>query len=229
VQGNEGSPLPYHAQELTVDELEQLLDVERSRLVAVLRDLDDAGWNAPSLCAGWRVRDVVVHLTMPYRLSVPGFLAQLARSGFRFDAMADRWARASADSHAEVLQSLRDTADARFRVPGAPPEAPLSHLVAHAEDVYLPLGVDHRIDPRAATIVLDQLTSPRGRRSLGPDVLHGLAATATDSGWTYGAGPEVIGSSAALISAVAGRRAAADELTGSGAALVRRRLARSLA
>jgi hypothetical protein len=98
--------------------------------------------------------------------------------------------------------------------------------VAHAEDVYRPLGVDHPIDPRAATIVLDQLTSPRARRSLGPDVLHGLAATATDSGWTYGAGPEVVGSSAALISAVAGRPAAAEELTGSGAPLVRRRLAR---
>jgi uncharacterized protein (TIGR03083 family) len=222
-------PLPHHAEEPPVDEIDALLDVERTRLLGVLGDLDDAGWSTPSLCAGWRVREVVVHLLMPYRLSVPGFLARLARSGFRFDAMADRWARASTESPAELLQGLRDTAHGRFRVPGAPPEAPLSHLVVHAEDVYRPLGVDHALDPRAATIVLDQLTSPRSRRALRPDVLDGLAATATDSGWSHGTGPQVVGSSAALISAVAGRSAAADELTGAGAPLVRRRLRRATA
>jgi uncharacterized protein (TIGR03083 family) len=212
-----------------VDQTDTLLDVERALLVSVLGGLDQAGWSTPSLCAGWRVRDVVVHLLMPYQLSVPRFLARMARSGFRFDAMADRWATENTDSSAQVLQGLRDTAHGRFRVPGAPPQAPLSHLVIHAEDVYRPLGVHHTIDPRAATIVLDQLTSPRSRRSLGPDVLDGLAANATDSGWTYGAGPEVVGSSAALISAIAGRPAAAEELTGSGARLVRRRLRRTLA
>lgn len=212
-----------------VDEIDPLLDAERTRLVAVLGDLDDAGWNTPSLCAGWRVRDVVVHMLMPYQLSVPAFLARMARSGFRFDRMADRWATGNTDSNAQVLQGLRDTAHGRFRVPGAPPEAPLSHLVIHAEDVYRPLGVDHTIDPRAATIVLDQLSSPRSRRALGPDVLSGLAATATDTGWSHGAGPDVVGRSTALISAMAGRPAAAEELTGSGAPLVRRRLRRTLA
>jgi uncharacterized protein (TIGR03083 family) len=224
-----GHCCPHDAEEQPVDEIDTLLDAQRGRLIAVLGELDDAGWSSPSLCAGWRVRDVVVHLLMPYRLSVPGFLPRMARSGFRFDAMADRWARGSTDSDGEVLQGLRDTAHARFRVPGAPARAPLSHLVIHAEDVYRPLGVDSAIDPRAATIVLDQLTSPRSRRSLRPDVLDGLAATASDTGWRHGAGPEVVGSAAALISTIAGRPAAADELTGSGAPLVRRRLRRSLA
>lgn len=35
----------------------------------LLADLDEAGWDHPSLCAGWRVREVVAHMTMP---TIPG-------------------------------------------------------------------------------------------------------------------------------------------------------------
>ena len=42
-----------------------------------LADLLDSGpadaWDAPSLCAGWQVRHVVAHVTMPARLSVEQF------------------------------------------------------------------------------------------------------------------------------------------------------------
>jgi hypothetical protein len=39
-----------------------------------------------------------------------------------------------------LLRDLRATEQQRFAVPGAPAEAPLSHLVIHAQDVYRPLG-----------------------------------------------------------------------------------------
>jgi uncharacterized protein (TIGR03083 family) len=209
-------------------QIDTLLDGERAALVAVLSELDEAGWSTPSLCAGWRVRDVVAHLLMPYRLSVPRFLAAMARSGFRFDAVADRWATGNTDSNAELLQGLQDTAHGRFNVPNAPPEAPLSHLVIHAEDVYRPLGVRHALDPQAASTVLDQLLGPRGRRSLAVHLVDGLTVTATDTGWTHGTGPDVRASAAALITTLAGRPAAVDELNGSGASLVRRRMRRTL-
>jgi uncharacterized protein (TIGR03083 family) len=35
---------------------------ERRDLVGLLRTLSDEDWQAPSLCEGWRVRDVVAHL-----------------------------------------------------------------------------------------------------------------------------------------------------------------------
>jgi uncharacterized damage-inducible protein DinB len=59
---------------LAAEEIEARVDVERQRLLAVLEGLDAAAWQAPSLCAGWSVRDLVVHLLMPYELSVPRFL-----------------------------------------------------------------------------------------------------------------------------------------------------------
>lgn len=66
---------------------------ERARLVGLLTDLDPTQWATPSLCAGWRIREVVAHMTMAYRLRGPRFFLGLARSGFRFNAFADRIAK----------------------------------------------------------------------------------------------------------------------------------------
>lgn len=207
-----------------MSEIDALIDGELSQLIEVLEALEPAQWDAPSLCDGWRVRDVAVHLLMPYELSVPRFLTRLAAAGFRFDTMADRWATRDSRPNRNILNALRGTAQGRFGFPGAPPEAPLSHLVIHAEDIYLPLGANHTINPRSANIVLDQLTSPRARRSLKPGLLDGLAFSTSDTGWSFGAGAEVVGSAPALITTMAGRPAAAQELTGSGAAQIRARL-----
>lgn len=204
------------------DDVELRVGRERDRLLAVLEGLDDAAWRTPSLCAGWTVRDLVVHLLMPYELSVPRFLALMARSGFRFDRAADRWARRDRRSPAEVVPALRDTAHRRFEAgPGAPAEAPLSHLVIHAQDVYRPLGVPSPTDPDDAGIALAQLT---GRRALAPGLLDGLAYTATDTDWRHGTGLPVSGSATALLTTLAGRPAALDELTGDGVPELRARL-----
>lgn len=42
---------------------------QRTGLVEVLGGLSEAEWDKPSLCAGWRIREVVAHITMPYRHS----------------------------------------------------------------------------------------------------------------------------------------------------------------
>ena len=52
--------------------------------------------------------------------AVPTFAVRMAAARFRFDAMADRWARRDTRSPSELLDALRATADRRFRVPGAP-------------------------------------------------------------------------------------------------------------
>ena len=42
--------------------LRTLVVDERADLLAFLRTLNGDEWNAPSLCEGWRIRDVVSHL-----------------------------------------------------------------------------------------------------------------------------------------------------------------------
>ena len=206
----------------TTDDVDRRVRRERVRLLTVLEGLDADGWRTPSLCAGWTVRDLVVHLLMPYELSVPRFLALMVRAGFRFDRAADRWARADRRPPADVVAALRDTEHRRFEAgPGAPAEAPLSHLVIHAQDVYRPLGIPSPTDPEDAAIALGQLT---GRRAPAPGLLDGLAFAATDADWRHGTGLPVAGPATALLTTLAGRPAALDELTGEGVAQVRARL-----
>jgi hypothetical protein len=125
----------------------------------------------------------------------------------------------------ELVAALRATAHRPFRVPGAGPDAALSHLVIHAEDVYHALGLDERPDEQSAVRVLDQITTPRARRALRTGLLDGLAFSATDAGWSHGVGPTVRGTAAALIVTLAGRSAALTELSGDGASTLRSRLA----
>lgn len=209
-------------------EIADLVRSENARLVAVLDGLDATGWETPSLCPGWTVRDVVVHLLMAYRLSVPRFLVGMALNRFDFDRFAHRWATRDARTPVQARDDLAATATERFGVPGAPPEAPLSHLVIHTQDVVRPLGVSLAPDPRVAPFVLGQLTGPRF--TMTPDeVRAGLTWTATDVDWATGEGPEVRGDLTALITVLGGRPTGLDELSGPGADAARRRLAVSAA
>jgi uncharacterized protein (TIGR03083 family) len=211
-----------------VTEIKQDVDArvqaERTRLRHVLDGLDGEQWNTPSLCAGWSVRDLVVHVLMPYEVSTPRFLLMMLRARFDFDRAADRWATTDVRTPAEVVAGLRKTEHRAFNVPGAPVEAPLSHLVIHAQDVYRPLGVPSPTDPENARVALEQLTSPRARRSLPPGILDGLAFSATDTDWHYGEGAQVSGPATALLTTLSGRTAALPELAGAGVADVRARL-----
>ena len=208
----------------TREDVDARVRAERERLVAVLEGLDESQWATPSLCAGWSVRHLVVHLLMPYELSVPRFLVLLARARFSFDRLADRFATTDRRSPAEVVAGLRATEKRRFNVPGAPVEAPLSHLVCHAEDVYRPLGIPSPTELDSIVIVLDELTRAGSPATFVPGLRDGLALSATDTDWRSGEGLEVSGPAAALMTTVIGRTAALDELSGDGVAVLRARL-----
>jgi uncharacterized protein (TIGR03083 family) len=208
----------------TREDVDARVRAERERLIAVLEGLDEVQWATPSLCAGWSVRDLVVHVLMPYELSVPRFLFLLVRARFSFDRLADRFATTDRRTPAEVLAGLRATGRRVFNVPGAPVEAPLSHLVCHAEDVYRPLAIPSPTDLANVAIVLDELTRPGGPANFVPGLRDGLALSATDTEWRSGEGLEVSGPAVALMTTVIGRPAALDELSGEGVAVLRARL-----
>ncbi|PZA18892.1 maleylpyruvate isomerase N-terminal domain-containing protein, partial [Modestobacter versicolor] len=58
-----------------------------------LADLLDAApdetWDAPSLCAGWQVRNVVAHVTMAARLTPEQFGAEMAAARGDFGVLSD--------------------------------------------------------------------------------------------------------------------------------------------
>lgn len=191
---------------------------ERRAQTTLYTELSADEWDAPSLCEGWRVRDVLAHTTMPFRWSVPRMLVGLVRARGSFDRFADRAARSDAAAHtaAELVADLRANVDHPWSPPGGGELGALSHDVVHGLDVALALGREDAVSPERATTVLGALR-PGHLRAFGTD-LAGLRLVATDTGAVRGDGDEVRGRAAHLLAAVCGRRHPALELTGPGAA-----------
>ncbi len=107
------------------DELTAALDTDTELAAAVadeyvaLADLletsEPAVWEAPSLCEGWRTREVVAHMTMPARYSGPEFMAELEAAGGDFAVLSDTIAARDGALPADVLLSgLRSERAARL-------------------------------------------------------------------------------------------------------------------
>jgi uncharacterized protein (TIGR03083 family) len=199
---------------------------ERRLTADMLDNLTDEQWNTESLCTGWRVREVASHLVMPFSLSVPGMMLKLIANRFDLDKVSDRWARDDRRTGAELASSLRSNAEHRFTPPGLGPEAPLTDIVVHTQDMCRPLGIDRAIPPERARVVLDFLVSPKAARGFIPKGLtEGLQFTATDTGWQHGAGVAVSGSAADLMLTISGRTRANIDLSGDGVDTLLSRLA----
>lgn len=201
-----------------------LVAAERLALADLLDSVGEARWDTPSLCAGWRVRDVVAHLLMDVTIGVPRFLLGLAAHRFSFDRFAYDWAVGHAGTSGDMARALRDLAHHRFTPPGAGPESPLTHLVTHGQDIRRPLGLVVPIPAAQANVTLDQLVSDKAR-GLHRGRIDGLTLSSLDTGWTAGTGRAVRGTASALITTIAGRPAALDELDGDGVDTLRARFA----
>jgi uncharacterized protein (TIGR03083 family) len=172
-------------------------------LADLLASSPDATWDAPSLCAGWPVRAVVAHVTMPVRLTPELFGAEMAAAGGDFGVLSDTLAaRDAALPIAEHLAQLRAPQLHAWQPPGGAAGA-LSHAVIHSLDVTVALGRPPVAPVEARVAVLDQLTAVNGSH-FGLD-LTGVRLAATDTDWSWGSGETVQADSGALVSLLGGR------------------------
>lgn len=199
-----------------------LIHAERAALADDLRDLDDARWATPSLCAGLSVREVLAHLTAAASLGGLRWFAGVVRCRFDFDAqvamrLAEQLGSSPAATFARFEGVVRSTT-----TPPLPRLAILGEAVVHGEDIRRPLGIARAYPAEVLDAVAryyastDQVVVARRR-------VRGLRLVATDGGFTTGAGPEVSGRTLALVLAMTGRSAYCDELTGPGVPTLRAR------
>jgi uncharacterized protein (TIGR03083 family) len=166
---------------------------ERERLVALLTDIDPEQWDAPSLCAGWRVREVVAHITFPFRTGPLRFLAGLAAARFSFNRYSDTAARrdASRMSADELLGSLRDNIRHPWQPPRGGQAGALSHDVIHGLDITEPLGLPAAPPDRVAIVLANTDTNARSLAYFGVD-LTGHTLRATDADVELGTGDNIV-------------------------------------
>jgi uncharacterized protein (TIGR03083 family) len=198
-----------------MDDIRKMTQAERGALATVLAGLAPDAWDSPTLCDGWRVREVVAHITMPFRYPGPRFMLELARSGGRFHVMSDRVARRDAGllSPAELTAALRDNVQHPWKPPGGGYVGALTHDVIHGLDITVPLGIERRIPADTMAVVLGNVTAAQALKHFGVD-LTGISLQAIDLDWTYGVGTPVLGSAQDLALVLCGRKLPAGRLTG---------------
>ncbi len=188
---------------------------QRRDVADFLAELQPQQWDAESLCAGWRVRDVVAHMIATARTTQGRFFRDFAGAGFRFNAFAAKnVARYAGMSPEELVAEVRNTAGLTGAPPG-PAQTPLSEVVLHSLDISRALGVKREIPADVLVTVADFYKNTQvliGAKKR----IAGLRLRATDVDWQTGDGPEVAGPAGSLLLAMAGRRQAVEDLTGPG-------------
>lgn len=196
----------------------QMLVEERAELVELLRSLTDTEWETPSLCAGWRVRDVVGHM-LADTVPLGSYAAIAVRRGSVDRTNNYLVEKSRALSTAQLVAKLEGSNGWFTRLL---PRVALSDAFVHQQDIRRPLGKPRKeIPAERLRAVLDR-----------PDPFafpfrftRGLRWEASDLDWSKGSGPLVRGPGEALTLAMVGRPAALDDLEGDGVATLRKRCA----
>ncbi|MEO6826574.1 MAG: maleylpyruvate isomerase family mycothiol-dependent enzyme [Microbacteriaceae bacterium] len=173
----------------------------------LLEELTPQQWESPSLCEGWRVRDVAGHFVW----RVGSSNAQMLRSGLCASVrhgvnpvMAIDLSRAAAkESPQQLVQGIRRIAVDKFAGVGRTGIVELTECVVHAFDIANPLGVDLAIDAETTGAV----ATTRARLAPAPlrAVLNARTLRAQDAGWRIGRGPVIEGTAQAIVLFLFGR------------------------
>ncbi len=196
---------------------------ERAELADFLESLTPEQWDVPSLCTGWRVRDVVAHLISYEEHGNADLLRQFVRARFRPGRLNDvARAEYSTRSPAELVAFLRDHLRPRGVTAARGGGVGLVDALIHHQDIRRPLRMPRTIPAERLEYALPfAVTAPPLR---GFWHARGVRVVADDVGWARGHGPEARGDAEAVLMVLAGRPGVASELTGPGAEVLRRRL-----
>ena len=214
--------MTYDAALLTrSDELAGAIAAEYLALADALEEADPAVWDVPSLCEGWRTREVVAHVTMPARYDGPAFMAELSAVGGDFTRLSDTVAaRDGALAEATLLDGLRSSVLHAWQPPGGGLAGALTHCVIHGLDIIEAVPLARRVPDDRVSAVLDAIEAGGGPALFGAD-LSGVELRADDLDWSYGSGALVTGPAQVLALVLCARSVPQGRLGGETAAVNR--------
>ena len=206
------------------DEVWRTIDQQRGDLADLFGTFTEADWETPSLCTGWRVRDVAAHLTLA-QLGLREVLPAAVRARGSFDRMihdtAIRQAERPVEEYAVLLRAMRGS---RRTAPFVSDIEPMLDTFVHEQDMLRPLG-RHRTVPAEAAATAAQRAWSMGFPFHARKRLRGFHLVATDHSWEAGEGVAVEAPAGDLLLLVTGRDAVLPDLGGPGGEALRERLA----
>lgn len=201
-----------------------LARAERVDLLAFLADLGPHQWDVPTLCTGWRVRDLVAHVIGYEGLGGRELAGRFVRGRFSPARINDtRLAEFGDAAPDELLALLEQRLEPSGLTTAFGGRIALLDAMIHQQDIRRPLGAARTIPPER---LLPALSFARIAPPIGAIWrARGLRLVATDLDWSEGRGPEVRGPAEAVLMAISGRQGIVDELSGPGTATLAARLA----
>lgn len=194
-------------------ELQPAVAAELLALADLLGSATEAQWGTPSLCTGWRVREVVAHMTMAARYPGDELMAELRRCDFDFGRLSNEIASRDAElPPSQLVGDLRSEVLQHWKPRGRYRDA-LNHVVIHSLDVTVPLGVPRRSPDATVRIVLDDLTIGGVHHHFGTNI-DGRSLQATDLNWSYGSGSALRATAEDLVLVLCGRTVPAGRVEG---------------
>src|SRR6185312_8588342 len=128
------------------DVLAQGIAEEYLALADLLEAAGPQVWDEPSLCEGWRTREVVAHVTMPVRYPGPAFMAELEAAGGDFTRLSNTVAaRDGALPTERLLADLRSDVLHTWQPPGGGEDGALTHCVVHCLDIIEAVPLSRRV------------------------------------------------------------------------------------
>jgi uncharacterized protein (TIGR03083 family) len=203
----------------------EMIDAERTAFADLADSLTPEQWETQSLCAAWKVRDVVAHVTEGSTLGTGETLLAALRYGFRINRMLEREAiKDGAAPTDELRKNLRATVGRRTTPIGVKPPSLLDDIVTHQQDVRRAIQKPRDVPAEHLRVALDDMAGQKTSILPVKKAIKGLKLRATDIDFSFGDGPEVTGPGEALLLGIGGRAAALDDLSGPGVAILRERL-----
>jgi uncharacterized protein (TIGR03083 family) len=204
-------------------EIVHAIAAEYEALADLLEAAGPSVWDAPSLCEGWRTREVVAHMTMPARYDGPAFMAELQANGGDFTRLSDTVAaRDGALPVAALLADLRSPLLHAWQPPGGGEDGALVHCVIHSLDIIEAVPLDRRVPAARVLAVLGLATGAGAGAGAGASNQFGVDLSdvelrADDVDWTSGTGAVLTGSAQVLALVACGRLLPAGRLGGEAA------------
>ena len=191
----------------------------RLDIADLLESLTPAEWEAPSLCEGWRVRDVAGHVALVPTVTTWQMVSVSPRAAFnphRINTLLAR--RQGARPTPAIISTLRANANRRGTAKVLDSRDALFDVIVHSQDIAIPLGREFPVPVSAVRDALERVWS-MGWPFHAKRRFKGVALRATDSDWAVGSGREIAGDSLTLLLLLTGRTSTAvGELHGPGVA-----------
>jgi uncharacterized protein (TIGR03083 family) len=201
------------------DELWAAIDAQRLRTADLLETLTANDWSHHSLCDGWTVRDVAVHLTFQ-QLTLGGGLRLALKHPGSLNRMIQASTRDKAHQPtAQLVAEIRAMAGSRRHNFGVTAQETLIDIVVHGQDIAVPIHRSLPVPPQVAATAAQRVWDCRGTRLskvFAPIPYDGLNLQATDVEWSVGRGPELRGPILALLLLLTGRAVVLPQLDGPG-------------